>query len=448
MEDLRVASGDGRRRAPAASLVQSGHFRIRFGGIVHSSGESLLPPPRSEERPREDSPQSPSLEGPSRTLAINDDLIVTGNVCLGSAACTFGETFGSHDTLRLKTVSNGIHFDDTSSSPNNDWRVGANDPLPGGADKFWIEDVTGGTVPFTISAGAPTSALHLDSDGDLGLGTATPAREIEVVDGDTPALRLQQDGSASFVAQTWDVAGNEVNFFVEDVTSGELPFRVLAGAQDHSLVIDSDDDIGIGTSAPSEAVHISRPAGANGEIKMVNTSTQSDWAFAMVDSGSPKNVFRISRQGSGGPEFEVRGRNDGDGVATMRVFGSIEATNLVFSSSREVKTAIAPLDGSEVLARLVSLPLAQWRYRTEGDSIRHLGPMAEDFNAVFGLPGDQATISVVDANGIALASIQALHEQLQAKDAQLRALATRLEALEAELRTPAASEPGERRGVQ
>ncbi len=37
--------------------------------------------------------------------------------------------------------------------------------------------------------------------------------------GDTPAWRLEQTAAGGFTAQTWDVAGNEANFFVRDVTA-------------------------------------------------------------------------------------------------------------------------------------------------------------------------------------------------------------------------------------
>ena len=69
------------------------------------------------------------------------------------------------------------------------------------------------------------------SAGRIGFGTATPVLDLHVVSGNTPALRLEQDGSSGFTAQTWDVAGNEAVFFIRDVTSGSrLPFKIQPGA--------------------------------------------------------------------------------------------------------------------------------------------------------------------------------------------------------------------------
>jgi hypothetical protein len=163
-------------------------------------------------------------------------------------------------------------------------------------------------------------------------------------------------------------------------------------------------------------------AGASGEL----------WFF-QNDSAPDQERFNISLDGSGGVEVQISQRLDGDGLPTMKVDGSVQATNVVFSSSREVKTAIAPLDASSVLESVASLPIAEWRYKTESDSARHVGPMAEDFAGAFGLGGDEKTISMVDANGIALASIQALYTKLREKDGDINELRKANEELMARL---------------
>ena len=100
-----------------------------------------------------------------------------------------------------------------------------------GAVPLVIDDATAGNSPFTIEAGAPSHSLYVDDGGRLGFGTSTPVVELHVKDGDTPTLRLEQDGSSGFTPQTWDLAGNETNFFIRDVTNGSaLPFRIRPGA--------------------------------------------------------------------------------------------------------------------------------------------------------------------------------------------------------------------------
>lgn len=81
-----------------------------------------------------------------------------------------------------------------------------------------------------------------------------------------------------------------------------------------------------------------------------------------------------------------------------------------------------PVNGFDVLAKLGALPVATWRYRWEPASVRHLGPMAQDWHAVFGLGQGDTTIPMVDAHGVLVVAIQALHRQLD----ELRAEVDRL----------------------
>jgi Chaperone of endosialidase len=78
-----------------------------------------------------------------------------------------------------------------------------------------------------------------------------------VADGDSPTMRLEQNGSSGFTPQTWDVAGNETNFFIRDATNGsKLPFKIKPGAPTNSLFVAANGDIGLGTQSPAEKLHV------------------------------------------------------------------------------------------------------------------------------------------------------------------------------------------------
>lgn len=195
---------------------------------------------------------------PFKDQQILDDLIVDGSACVGQD-CVNGESFG-FDTHRYKENNLRIHFNDTSNSasfPTNDWRIVINDSSNGGANYFGIEDASAARMPFRVEAGAPAHSLYVEDGGRIGLGTSTPVVELHVVDGDSPTLRLEQDGSSGFTAQTWDVAGNETNFFVRDATNGSrLPFKIRPSAPTNSLYIDTDGDVGLGDASPDGAFDI------------------------------------------------------------------------------------------------------------------------------------------------------------------------------------------------
>lgn len=72
-------------------------------------------------------------------------------------------------------------------------------------------------------------------------------------------------------------------------------------------------------------------------------------------------------------------------------------------------------------------------YKTQSPSIRHIGPMAQDFYAVFGVGNDDKYINSVDADGVALVAIQGLYQMIQDKDAQIRAQQQHIETMEAEI---------------
>ena len=88
------------------------------------------------------------------------------------------------------------------------------------------------------------------------------------------------------------------------------------------------------------------------------------------------------------------------------------------------------VDGEAILKRLAALPIETWNYKAQADDVRHMGPMAQDFREAFGLGEDEKHISTVDAQGVALAAIQALYQEKQQEVSQLQ---NRLSALESRL---------------
>ena len=89
-------------------------------------------------------------------------------------------------------------------------------------------------------------------------------------------------------------------------------------------------------------------------------------------------------------------------------------------SDRNMKRDFQDLSPVEVLQKLAGIPIQTWSYMSQDSSIRHLGPMAQDFHAAFGLGEDERHISTVDADGVALAAVQGLYGLLQEQEEQLQ----------------------------
>ena len=444
---------------PAVLPAVSGHFRIKGGSIVVSPGaEPQMRTPSARVVPAGSTAPSVATDtdGATKDQLFYDDLIVVGSACVGQD-CNNGESFG-FDTLRLKENNLRIKFQDTSTSasfPTNDWQLTANDSANGGANKFSVEDIDGGRTPFTLTAGAPSNSLFVASNGRLGLGTSTPSVEIHSSNGDTPTLRLDQNGSSGWAPQIWDVAGNEANFFIRDVTNAsKLPFRIQPGAPTDSLYVKSNGSVGLGTNSPTAAFHVQQSTGAlanvmtmsnNGGVQFLMENTASgaqSWNLAVFS-----NSFVVSRPGSGGSEFEITNggtflfRNGGTTLMEISNTGDVRSATGTFGtlSDRAAKTNLLPVDGAEILGRIANLPILEWNYSHQSDTVRHIGPMAQDFFKAFGLFGSNKMIAITDLAGVALAGIKELNEAMNRKDDELdqlkaenAALASDLEALQSE----------------
>jgi len=113
----------------------------------------------------------------------------------------------------------------------------------------------------------------------------------------------------------------------------------------------------------------------------------------------------------------------------VRLSGGSSALATV--SDRAMKRNIRQVDGKDILSRLSEIPIGRWSYKAQDPEIEHIGPMAQDFYAAFGLGEDDRHISTIDPDGVALAAIQGLYELVQEKDAQIAELEARLAMLEA-----------------
>lgn len=379
--------------------------------LTHYSGNfavinNALVPPLAEPDDDADATDAPLPDPQPRVVLTpgNSDGIIRFSACVGGD-CPDSPAFGS-DTLRLQENNLRIHFDDTStgSFPGNDWRLVANSSLNGGPNFFAINDATLGRDIATFEAGAPANSLYVDDDGDLGLNTTTPVVEIHVVDGDSPTLRLEQDGSAGFNAQTWDVAGNETNFFIRDVNGGSaLPFRIQPGADENALVIDNEGQVEIGNFG---------------------------------DAIEADATLHVRSQGNGDPAFLVQTTGPVADILSLSDNGDMILSGTLAQLSRQdSKEHFEQVNHQAMLAALRGLDISTWNYKHQSEAERHIGPMAEAFYTAYGLGTDAEHIATSDMAAVALASSQALlfkmEDELETKDQRIAELEARLQRLEA-----------------
>jgi hypothetical protein len=149
---------------------------------------------------------------------------------------------------------------------------------------------------------------------------------------------------------------------------------------------DSDYGVAIGQRATTN--------GFTGAI-VISDASSTDSLQASVNN-------QFSLRAAGGTRIYT------NSTKTLGVSLAANGTSWAVISDRAVKENFRWLEGEDVLARIRRMPVQSWNYIDEGRQVRHIGPMAQDWHAAWGLNADDRTINSADFDGVNLAAIQAL----------------------------------------
>jgi hypothetical protein len=319
----------------------------------------------------------------------------------------------------------------------------------GGANRFSLEDLTAATTPLTVRGGAPNSSLYVDPSGNVGLGTAVPARKLHAVAASTPALRLEQSGGTP---RTWDVSANNSSFRVTDVTnSSAVPLQVAAGAPTNSWVVGANGYVGSGVNPPTAPfhfvannpmdvvgrVHNTSSTGYSG-IEFINHLNQTVFFFGVDNAGGFTRMNSIQLKPlilmtESEPRLKIihDGKIALGGLATPthplhHANGAHLTTGGVWTnaSSRALKQDIHDLDSKSAFAALDGLKPVEFAYKAEPGE-HHVGFIAEDVPELVAEKGREG-LSPMDV-------VAVLTKVVQEQQGQLAAQAERLKTLEARL---------------
>jgi hypothetical protein len=138
------------------------------------------------------------------------------------------------------------------------------------------------------------------------------------------------------------------------------------------------------------------------------------WADSTDADFSSSNSNQFAARCTGGAAFVTA--VDGAGNTAAGVLLQPGSGSWSSLSDRNAKENFKSVDAREVLTRVAAIPITTWNYKTQDKSIRHLGPVAEDFRVAFGVGEDGTHIANVDEEGVALAAIQGLNQKVQEMD--------------------------------
>ena len=257
--------------------------------------------------------------------------------------------------------------------------------------------------------------LSLSTAGNVGIGTAFPQQKVHISGFDS-RLRVQSTSSSGFAAteyqsdgRTWQVGagGSSVGaisgkYYVFDANAGQ-----------YKMVIDTSGNCGIGTTTPAATLEVRTTAITGNAIR-----------FGYYTGGAGNLIAGPSRVAIATEDLTERisinqaSGNVGIGTIVpsqkLHVIGNILASGTITQGSDvRAKTNCTPIDPVSILDRVTRLSIQQWRFKTEPEEVRHVGPMAQDFHAAFGLGEIPTAIATVDADGVALAAIQGLNKKLE-----------------------------------
>lgn len=310
--------------------------------------------------------------------------VIAATISGGGAGKLFGSSFSNSVTSDFGTVGGGSQ--NTASG---------------------ISAMVGGGSGNTASG---TTATVAGGSGNTASGSSAtvPGGQLCTAAGNwsfAAGLRAQANHEGAFV---WaDPAG--VGF----ASTGVNQFLIRASG-----------GVGIGLNNPAGQLHVSS-AGGNPQLQITQTTTSDYTRLRMNVLGSPSWEMDVSPGATPGISWwtgTVKMNLDYNGNLTT--VGTVNG-----SSDRNVKEHFFPVSGREVLEKVSSLPITEWNYITDGETLRHIGPMAQDFYAAFSVGTDDKHISMVDADGVALAAIQGLNQKLVEQDAALKNQSSEIEKL-------------------
>jgi hypothetical protein len=267
------------------------------------------------------------------------------------------------------------------------------------------------TIPFTFAAGKPIKASDLNANFSAVKKTLEGhdhAGETWDYTGDSnySGLQITSSGFAATLSGKNSGNGNGV-FGVSGTGSGV--YGLAYGVQEGGVKGINRDGVGVW----------GRSSFGNGGYFETSSRSAPSVAIRQFSSG---HLIDAYGPGDAVPEFSLYSNGTLTTSGSIFAGGTVYSRGFALTSDRNAKQNFSSVNALGVLEKVAAMPITRWNFKQDSSSIAHVGPMAQDFHAAFGLNGgDDKHISVVDAQGVALAAIQGLNQKLESKNAKLEA---------------------------
>jgi hypothetical protein len=254
------------------------------------------------------------------------------------------------------------------------------------------------------------NAFTVLQSGKTGINMNYPSYFLDV----KGRARFMSDGSNTSGFWLTTLAGTTDKSFVGMADDTHVGFY---GGLGWGLVMDvTNNKMGIGTNAPSSYLEVT-VNGNDAYSGVAINSKISGGKYLTINQGT---AGKINFTNPGIIDlFTIDFINNRVGVNTaspsyiFQVSGGAYCTGTTWvnTSDKHVKENFIEVDGKSILNKIEELPILMWNYKKENSNVRHIGPMAQDFYAIFELGNDTTSISTIDPAGISLAAIKELNKQ-------------------------------------
>ena len=206
-----------------------------------------------------------------------------------------------------------------------------------------------------------------------------------------------------------------------------------------SVDISAAGNVGLGTASPSVKLNVVGSDGTTTQVLVQeNNATASGRDLLRLENKGPtrlrlKNTNTNNEWSLNAHDSDFRMTPAGSATVAMTIFPTGNVTiagTLTQNSDRNSKENFRTLDHKALLQKIASLDITEWNFKSENKDVRHIGPMAQDFHASFGLGEREDRIAPLDTSGVALAAIQGLQQELSERDRRIAELEARLERLD------------------